>query len=152
MSVGDPPVRPLWIVCEDGSEYIERYARFLDGEFAFAAAGDAAEVMSVAGERKPGGVILDLDFRRTPPERLVDEEGRTRDALPEAERRRLAASQGLLILRALRARGLATPVILCADLDDAEQIAWLTETYAPLAIVPSHEGLVETAARMRAFR
>ena len=140
--------RPRWAVCEDGAEYLERYRRFLDGEFDFEPAPDAA-ALAAAIERGAAGAILDLDFRRTPPDRLVDEEGRTHAALADPERRRLAESQGLLILRDLRRRGLAAPVILCADLDDAEQIAWLEHTYAPLAVVPSHEGLMQTAARMR---
>jgi len=143
-------MKPLWIVVEDGAEYLERYARFLDGEFRFAPAPDAASA-EAALRAGADGLLLDLDFRRTPPDRLVDENGASRPSLPEAERRRLAESQGILILRLLRARGHATPAILCADLDDPEQVAYLERSLAPLAIAPSHEGLLETAARMRAF-
>ena len=136
------------MVCEDGSEYLERFTRFLDEEFEFTPAGDAAALVgAIAGAT---GVILDLDFRRTPPERLVDESGATSGQLAEPERRRLSESQGILILRALRSRKLAVPVLLCADLDE-DQVAWLERELAPLEVVPSHEGLLETAARMRAL-
>lgn len=144
-------MRPLWIVCEDGSEYLERFRRFLDGEFDFAAAGDGEAALAALSSSSPRatGVILDLDFRRTRLERLVDEQGERRATLPEAERRRLAESQGILILRLLRQRGCVAPALLCADLDDASQVEYLERALAPLSIVPSHEGLREIAARMR---
>ena len=147
-----PPDRPLWIVCEDGTEYLERFSRFLDGEFRFVAAADAGALVALLDgdeTRAAAGVILDLDFRRTASERLIDETGVTQTALSDDRRRRLAATQGILILRHLRARDHALPVLLCADLDDAGQASYLEETLAPLSIVPSHEGLVQTAARMR---
>jgi hypothetical protein len=40
-------------------------------------------------------------------------------------------------------------VILFADFEDADQAAYLETTLAPLSIAPSHEGLLETAARMQ---
>jgi aminoglycoside/choline kinase family phosphotransferase len=92
---------------------------------------------------------LDLDFRHTPADRLVDERGRTHADLAQEERRRLAATQGILILRLLRSRGFDVPVILCADLD-ADQAAYLEGTLGPLQIAPSLEGLARTADRMRA--
>jgi hypothetical protein len=143
-------MKPLWLVCEDGTEYLDRYSRFLDGEFRFAPAADGAAAAAALDEGADG-IVLDLDFRRTPPDRLVDERGLRRPGLPEAERRRLAEAQGILILRWLRARGHSQPAILCADLDDPEQVAFLEHALAPLAIVPSHEGLLEIAARMRRF-
>ena len=140
---------PLWIICEDGREYIDRFARFLDGEFRFAHATDAAALDALLASGDAAGIILDLDFRRTPGELLVDEAGLTHDAPADALRRRLAETQGLLILRRLRARGVTLRVLLFADLADASQAAWLEETLAPLAIVPGREGLAQTAARMR---
>lgn len=141
--------RPLWIVCEDGTEYLERFARFLGGEFRFAAAADAGALIEALAGGEVTGVILDRDFRRAPRERLVDENGRTDAQLPEAGRRRLSADQGIFILRHLRAKGIAVPALLCADIEDAGQAAYLERTLAPLQIVPSHEGLRATAARMR---
>jgi hypothetical protein len=144
-----PGVRPTWIVCEDGTEYLERFERFLGSRFHFVPALDGAALLAALAEGA-SGVILDLDFRRTPSERLVDEHGRSGLPLAQEPRRRLAAQQGILLLRLLRARGFATPVLLYADLDDAEQAAYLEQTLAPLRIVPSHEGLLATAARMKA--
>src|SRR5260221_10818278 len=88
---GAEDARPLWLVCEDGAEYLDRFRRFLDAEFRFAPAPDAATLLSaLAGEAGAGvGVILDLDFRRTPPEHLVDEDGRSGRGLPDEQRRRL---------------------------------------------------------------
>ncbi len=146
--------KPRWLVCEDGSEYLDRFARFLSSEFDFGhtqSAGALLDELAAAQQAHVpcAGVILDLDFRRTPREQLVDEDGRSGASLSDEQRRRLAESQGILILRLLRARNIAVPVLLYADLDDAGQAAYLEQAHAPLAIVPSHEGLRETAARMR---
>jgi hypothetical protein len=146
-----PGVRPRFIVCEDGDEYLARFRRFLGEEFEFTGAPDAEAVLALAAGGDAAGLILDQDFARTPPERLVDESGRARAGLPADVRRRLAAAQGILILRLVRARGLLLPALLCADLDDADQAAYLARTLAPLAIVPSSEGLLELAARLRAL-
>lgn len=143
-----PGVKPLWIVCEDGTEYLLRFERFLSAEFRFAAAPDAGALLDLAPSAQ--GVLLDLDFRQTPPDKLVDEHGVRNADLAEEIRRRLAATQGILILRLLRARGFSTPVILCADLD-ADQAAYLEQTLGPLQIAPSIEGLARTAERMRAL-
>jgi hypothetical protein len=142
----------LWIVCEDGLEYLDRFQRFLGGEFRFAGAADGPallEAVEVAGAGNAAGVILDLDFARTPADRLVDEQGACRPDLPEQERRRLAEVQGILILRLVRARGIGLPALLFADLDDAGQVEFLERTLGPLTVVPGHEGLVQTAERLR---
>lgn len=141
--------RPRWLVCEDGTEYLERFRRFLDAHFEFVPARSAAALLAALSDGADG-VILDLDFRRSPPADLVDEVGGPLAAgFDEATRRRLAGEQGIHILRLLRARGLDVPVLLFADLDDPGQVAWLTATFAPLAIVPGREGLAQTAERLR---
>jgi hypothetical protein len=146
----DPPAPPLprFVVCEDGREYIERFQRFLGDAFAFVPAPDFAGAAAAA--RGARGLLLDLDFRRTPRDRLVDEHGPAAAPLDAATASRLAAAQGILILRQLRAAGVTVPAILFADLDDAEQARFLEATLAPLTIVPSHIGLREVAALMRA--
>ena len=136
--------RPRFVVCEDGAEYIDRFRRFLGATFEFVAANDLAA--ATAGVASAQGLLLDLDFRRTPPERLVDEHGATPAAPDEGTRRRLVESQGILILRALRARGVALPVLLFADVADATQVAFLERTLAPLVVAPSSMGLGEIAA------
>ena len=95
-------------------------------------------------------MLLDLDFRRTPPERLVDERGAAPPDLDAGSRRRLTETQGILILRQLRARGVRLPALLFADLDDGEQARFLERTLAPLTIAPYRLGIVEVAALMRA--
>lgn len=142
-----PGIKPLWIVCEDGKAYLERFERFLSNEFRFRSALDAETLIAEVGAAD--GVLLDLDFRHTRPDRLVDEQGETHEALGEEDRRRLSATQGILILRLLRSRGVTVPVVLCADLD-ADQAAYLRQTLAPVEIAPSLEGLARTAGRMRA--
>ena len=136
-----------WIVCEDGDEYLSRFQRFLGGEFDFVAAGDLQAVLRAV----PGsaGVVLDLDFRRTDPSRLVDESGAVRAAISAEERRRLAEVQGVLILRALRSRGVGLPALLCADLDDPAQARRLEHELRPLQVVPGNEGVLEIGARLR---
>jgi hypothetical protein len=141
--------RPRLVVCEDGTEYVDRFRRFLGESFDFTAAGDLeAALTACAGA---DGVLLDLDFRRTPPERLVDEAGATSPALDAGTRRRLAQSQGILVLRALRARGVRLPAILFADLGDAEQARFLEQSLAPLVVASSSIGLREVAALVRGW-
>jgi hypothetical protein len=139
--------RPRFVVCEDGSEYLDRFRRFLEEDFDFVAAGDYEHACAAC----PGaaGLLLDLDFRRTPPERLVDENGAASAGIDDGTRRRLAETQGILILRQLRAAGVALPAILFADITDAEQAGFLERTLAPLTIAASHLGLREVATLMR---
>jgi hypothetical protein len=140
------PARPRFVVCEDGSEYVDRFRRFLGDGFEFLPAPAYAAALAAAAGAD--GLLLDLDFRRTPPADLVDEHGPAPRALDAASRRRLAESQGILILRQLRAAGVALPAILFADLEDPEQARFLERTLAPLAIAPSRLGLKEIAALM----
>jgi hypothetical protein len=139
--------RPLFVVCEDGSEYIDRFRRFMGESFDFVAAPDFAAARAAA----PGAaaLLLDLDFRRTPAERLVDEQGRTAASLDAGTRARLAERQGILILRRLRAEGVATPAVLFADVDDERQADFLRRTLAPLSLAPSRMGLREIAELLR---
>jgi len=139
---------PRFVVCEDGSEYIERFRRFLGDAFVFVAAKDFSEARATASGA--AGVLLDLDFRRTPPERLVDERGPAPTPLDAGTRSRLAETQGILILRQLRSAGITCPAILFADFDDAKQRGFLERTLAPLTIAGSHLGLAEIAALLRA--
>ena len=145
--------RPRFVVCEDGTEYLDRFRRFLGDAFEFVAAGDFAAALAAAvpDGGAAAGLLLDLDFRRTPPAKLIDEGGAAVPAgLDAGSRRRLAETQGILILRQLRARGVALPALLFADLDDPDQARFLERTLAPLTIVSSRLGIVEIAALMRA--
>jgi hypothetical protein len=139
---------PRFIVVEDGSEYMDRFTRFLGDEFAFIAAADFESARALAAGAD--GLLLDLDFRRTPPDRLVDEQGPVRAVLDGDRRRRLAEMQGIFILRQLRAAGVALPAILFADLDDGDRVDYLERTFAPLTIGSSHTGIREIGAMLRA--
>lgn len=136
--------RPHIVVCEDGDEYTERFTRLLGTRFAFARADSLAQLLAHSGPLD--ALVFDLDFRRTPAERLVDETGAALANLADVAR--LAPIQGLLILRALRARGSEVPAILCADLDDPAREAELSAELAPLEIAPSTEGLDALAQRL----
>jgi hypothetical protein len=57
--------------------------------------------------------------------------------------------QGILILRALRSRGIALPALLFADLDDRDRCHRLEQELAPLTVVPSGEGLAAIARRLQ---
>jgi hypothetical protein len=141
---------PTFVVCEDGAEYIERFRRFLGDAFAFVPAQDLGAAALALEAGGVDGVLLDLDFRRTPPDRLVDERGHPLAGahvhVDEGTRRRLVESQGIFILRALRARGVALPAVLFADLADAEQARFLESTLAPLVVASSRTGLRELGA------
>ncbi|MGZ6124528.1 MAG: hypothetical protein ACXWLR_06185 [Myxococcales bacterium] len=129
-----------FVVCEDGSEYTDRFTRFLGGQFRFLRAGHFADALALS--HGAVALLLDLDFRRTQPALLVDERG-------ESAARSAAEVQGILILRALRARGVKLPALLFADLEDAQRTARLEAELAPLRVVPSSEGLPRIAQLLR---
>lgn len=145
-------MKPLFIIVEDGTEYLDRFERFLGGEFRFSRAGSLRALLALLAHSADAvGLVLDLDFRRTPPADLVDESGDALRALSAGEQQRVAAVQGLLILRAMRARAVRLPALLCTDIDDAGQLAQLEAELAPVAVVPSSESLPRLAARLRAL-
>lgn len=138
--------RPRILVCEDGDEYTERFTRLLGRRYEFTRATSFGETRALLAARSFAALILDLDFRRTPRALLLDEqlhEGANEDDAP-----RLAADQGVLLLRALRVAGVRLPALLCADFDDPARERLLCAELDPLQIVPSSEGLSELAARL----
>ena len=139
---------PCFVVCEDGQEYTDRFTRMLGGSFRFVRAGCFAEAKTALAAGPVAALLLDLDFRRTPADQLVDEAGQTGPGRGAGERQRLATVQGLLVLRALRTQGLATPALLFADLDDAGQVAHLESTLAPVEVLSSSTGLDVIARRL----
>jgi hypothetical protein len=143
-------VKPTLVVCEDGDEYTTRFARLLGQEIEFVRAGTHAEAAR-ALEAGALGILLDLDFRRTPPAHLVDETAATRAGLSDGERRRLTEIQGILILRALRGAGIRAPAILFADLDQPSRGEYLARALAPLTILSSSESLPTIAKHIRAL-
>jgi hypothetical protein len=144
-----PRVNPRLVVVEDGVEYVERFRRFLGDAFELVPARSFAEALDAA----PGaaGLLLDLDFRRAAPEALVDESGQAPSRLDAGTRRRLSEQQGILVLRALRDRGVTTPALLFADVDDVERARFLERSLAPLTVVPSRAGLREIGALLEAL-
>jgi hypothetical protein len=142
--------RLRFVVCEDGAEYLQRFRRFLGESFDFLPAHDFDEARAVAADAD--GLLLDLDFRRTPADRLVDEQGSAPAPMDAGTRTRLAETQGILILRRLRAAGVALPAILFADLEDTAQLAFLTRTLAPLTVAGSRMGIAEIATLLRSTK
>lgn len=134
-----------FLVCEDGAEYTDRFRRFLGQEFEFVRATHFTQALPLALSVR--GILLDQDFRRTEPSLLVDESG-VRGARSARE---LSEVQGILLLKALRRRGVPAPALLFADLDDETRIAELLRELSPLQIVQSDEGLARIAARLRAL-
>jgi hypothetical protein len=137
------------LICEDGDEYLQRFVRFFGAEMSFERADDLAGALAAAP--RAVGLLLDLDFRRVPSARLVDEAGQASPDRSPDEARRLAEVQGVLILRGLRAAGVALPALLFADLDDPGRVAFLERTLAPLSVVAGGEGLTSVGARLRAW-
>src|SRR5207302_7709332 len=91
-------MKPIFLICEDGTEYQDRLERFLGSEFRFVRADSfSALVAALDAHGAAAGLVLDLDFRRTPAEQLVDEAGAS---IALHEKARVAALQGLFILRA----------------------------------------------------
>ena len=144
-------MNPLFVVCEDGDEYTQRFEKFLGSRFRFQRVPDGRSAEQVLQAGAVAGLLLDLDFRRTAPELLLGEAGAPPHAPTPDERARWSASQGILVLQHLRCRGLQVPALLFADLDDREQVAFLEKAMAPLSIVSSREGLAQIAARLQAL-
>ena len=138
--------RLRFVVCEDGDEYLQRFRRFLGEGFELLPARDFAGAAAAAAGAD--GILLDLDFRRTPPERLVDERGPAPAPLDAGTRARLAETQGILILRRLRAAGITLPAVLFADLDETQR-TFLERTFAPLTVGGSRLGIAEIATLLR---
>jgi hypothetical protein len=132
-----------FLICEDGNEYANRFSRFLRGEFEFVAARSFAEASTFS--HGCSGLLFDLDFRRTARELYVDESG---EPNPHGE----AGVQGILILRALRSRGVRLPALLFADFDDDERVKRLENELQPLKVIPSSEGLPSIAKLLRAMQ
>jgi hypothetical protein len=141
--------RPLFLVCEDGDEYTQRFERFLHREFRFLRVITGLEIENAARSQGAVAMLFDLDFRRLPPGALLGEAGTPAVAPTSEESARWSATQGILILQYLRSRGIGLPALLFADLDDASQVAYLEHTLAPLAVVSSREGLGQLTARLR---
>jgi hypothetical protein len=140
---------PLFLVCEDGDEYIQRFERFLGRERRFLRVGSGAEAEAALAKEPVIGLLLDLDFRRSPASQLLGESGPPTSSPTTEELARWSAMQGILILQHLRRQGVKLPALLFADLDDREQSDYLEETLAPLTVVGSREGLAQLAARLR---
>ncbi len=87
-------------------------------------------------------ILLDLDFRRTDLSLLIDGEGNPLANSTSEERKRLVANQGIAILSCVRRRFAQTPVLLFADLAEAQR-TFLTQRFAPLTVVSSHVSMRE---------
>lgn len=147
-----PDTRPLFLVCEDGTEYIERFERFLGDDFRFVRSASLQALLGDLAQHAPiAGILLDLDFRRTDEALLVDVEGRANNCQSKAESARLAANQGIFILSALRKREIDIAVLLFADIGDAAQRAQLERRFSPLYLVESHVGLGELRCKLAAL-
>ena len=142
-------VQPVFLVCEDGDEYTDRFKRFLGREFRFVRVPNASIADDASRAGAVSGLLLDLDFRRSDPCDLVGELGLVTGSPSAEERSRWSAVQGILILQYLRSRAVTLPALLFADLDDPAQVAYLERSLAPLSIVSSREGLAQIAARLR---
>jgi hypothetical protein len=141
--------RPRFLLCEDGSEYLERFERFLGARFEFVQSRSFSALISQLERHQPiAGILLDLDFRRTDASRLVDSEGQPISHSSEQERARLVSNQGIAILASLRRVGCCIPVLLFADIEDQRQREYLEAKFAPLELIASHVGLNELHRRL----
>ena len=140
---------PRFVVCEDGTEYLDRFSRFLGDDFTFVPAADFESARACAARRGRPAAGPGL-----PPHAAASGWSMNAGVVPaglDAERRRrLAETQGILILRQLRAAGVTLPAVLFADLDDDERARYLERTLAPLTIGSSHLGIREIGALLQA--
>lgn len=146
-----PNTKACFLVCEDGNEYLERFERFLGTRYDFLQSRSLSELLDqlAALVHPPAAVLLDLDFRRTALPLLVDGQGRPLAQTNHEERQRSIANQGIAILACLRQRHPRIPVMLFADLPEAQQ-TFLSQRFAPLTIVPSHVSMRELQSELQA--
>jgi hypothetical protein len=141
-----------FLVCEDGNEYLERFERFLGDDFNFLQARDFETSMRLLKrDQTVVAILMDLDFRRVPPEQLVDAEGRGIAKRTRAEVAEISANQGIYVLSSLRKNGIDIPVLLFADIDGVDQRKYLQTQFSPVEVVGSHVGLSELKQRLLAF-
>jgi hypothetical protein len=140
--------KPRLLLCEDGTEYLERFERFLGAHFEFIQSQDCGTLLSQLERYQPiAGILLDLDFRRVDESCLVDDEGQPISRLGKEERARLIGNQGIAILASLRKQGWRTTVLLFADIEEPRQRDYLMGKFAPLELIASHVGLSELQRR-----
>ena len=137
------PFSGRFIVCEDGTEYIERFLRFLGDDFDFISAADYPALLELLelGDAN-SGILLDLDFRRTESTRLVNEHGQSPGRISREALTQYVANQGLFILASLREMGVMQSVLLFADIDSAQR-HYVERIFGPVEVVPSNVGLRE---------
>lgn len=115
-----------WIVCEDGREYIDRFVRLFP-HVTFVHAGHFQDVLITPDVR---GVVLDLDFRRTPKHLRIGDD---------------ASEEGVWIARRIRAAHPSLLIVLCADLTGDRRDA-VDQALAPCRILSSEAMLGDLAA------
>lgn len=134
--------RPVLLVVEDGTEYTDAFRALAGndagGSVEMVRAGDAAEAVRVLRERRVDGVLLDVVFDRTPPDRLAgDLEAEIRRFGGDRRRaeRHLAENQGFYLfteLALLLPDGV--PVVIAYDFSaEPERLAALRRKRAPLS-------------------
>ena len=135
------------MVCEDGHEYTERFERMLGAHFHFVRAGHFAEARSALAQ-PVAGLLLDLDFRRTPAAHLVDEAGQEhagagrRGAPAPGRRAGIARAAGAAVSRRERPRRCCSPIWTTPG-----QVEHLQATLAPMRVLSSRIGL-DVVARL----
>ena len=141
------------LVVEDGFEYSETLPRVLP-ELGWERVGTGAEALTRLAAGGVDVVFLDMRFDRIAPDALLGDLAAETRRLGDAvrARRHLEEHQGTYILSAIRAAGLATPVLLSYGFDE-EPRRWerLSATLGPVDYVPDAAGPDVVRARLLAL-
>jgi ActR/RegA family two-component response regulator len=112
------------LVVEDGDEYLTNLSTFVADGFSYRQAKSGEQACRMLADQRPDLVYLDMRFDRTPEDQLlgnlVELAARFNGDVGRA-RRFQQDNQGLFVLRALRDRGYAGPVILSYDFGPEER-------------------------------
>ena len=146
-----PQPEPTILIVEDGDEYLETLSRFVPGPRYLQAHGgrEAIEIL----EREAVDVIyLDMRFDRIPRQDLLGDHPtltEEHNGDPERAWRFLADNQGLFVLEAIHAKGLADrPVVLAYDFSrEPTRARFLQAQYPTMVWVPD----AVTAEEIRAL-
>ncbi|MSQ03634.1 MAG: response regulator [Myxococcales bacterium] len=143
---------PRVLIVEDGFEYRDTFSRFAGDSFRFVRAGDGAEALAVAATQAFDVLFLDMRFDRIEAGRLFGDLPETAERFngdPVRATRFLEDNQGVYILAALRAAGVATPAVFSHDFS-GEPRRWgaLKRKYAPVAWLGDNASPAEVKARL----
>ncbi len=149
------PARPVLLVIEDGTEYVEFARLFVGDTFEIHAARSAREALALLADPGADALLVDLRFDRAPREDLVGDVDATAARLFGGDRaralRHVQDQQGALVLGALREAGFPQRAVFVHDFPP-RRLANLRGLYGDVHAVASFDATAIRSALAGARR